>query len=252
MTTVSQLLAVRDGVKTRDADTAREIKDMLQANRRGAFEGETRRYEHTTDRPDIAPRQSTGTQITASAGQLLTDLRAVRTRAIDVTLTLDKANEKACADLVVDGELIGEKIPAITLLALERYADEYVAIVKGLPVLDPSEKWDYDENAGCHRTGMTKIPSTSKETVPLTLWEPDDPATSKHAPQVKEITKDIPVGEWQVTRFSSALKADRKRALLERAIKFQEAVKFAREEANRATVTDSAIGKQVFDFLLAE
>lgn len=245
---LAQLLAIEKGVRQDDNRMASDMYKLLQ--RTAAFQGETRTYraleEGGLQQPDAR------TQIVADANQVLSDFRNVRTRTLDVTVAKDVSNRDAKADIVVDGVTLATGVPAVTLLALEKHADDMVAFIQALPTLDPTEKWTYDENAGCYRSDETKTLRTSKEVVPLIIWEPDDPATSKHGPITDKVTKDVPVGEWTITKFSSALPADRKRKMLDRVRKFREAVKAAREEANRAPVTDVKIGDAIFGWLLAE
>jgi hypothetical protein len=50
-------------------------------------------------------------------------------------------------------------------------------------------------------------------------------------------------------KFSGALPAKRVSELLERVEKLQDAVKFAREEANNAETTDRRVGDKVFGYL---
>lgn len=247
-TSLAQLLAIEKGVRQEDNRVASELYKQLQ--RGASFQGQTRTYrsllEGGVQQPDAR------TQIVADAKTILTDFRAVRARTLDITVTKDVSNHDANANLVVEGVTLAENVPAVTLLALEKHADDMVAFIQALPTLDPTEHWTYDENAGCYRSDPSNTLSTSKEVVPLIIWEPDDPATSKHGPITDKVTKDVPVGEWTVTKFSSALPADRKRQLLDRVRKFREAVKIAREEANRAPVTDVAIGTDIFNWLFAE
>jgi hypothetical protein len=51
-------------------------------------------------------------------------------------------------------------------------------------------------------------------------------------------------------KFSGALPAKRVTQLLERVEKLQQAVKFAREEANNAEVVDRHVGDKIFSYLL--
>jgi hypothetical protein len=52
-------------------------------------------------------------------------------------------------------------------------------------------------------------------------------------------------------KFSGALPAKRVNELVERVEKLQQAVKFAREEANGAEITDQQVGEKVFRYLFA-
>ena len=247
-TSLAQLLAIEKGVRQDDNRVSSDLYKQLQ--RAAAFQGETRTYHALTE--DGVQQPDARTQIVADAKQIVSDFRAARARTIDITFTKDVSNRDASANLVIDGVTLATNVPAVTLLALEKHADDIVAFIQALPTLDPTEKWAYDENAGCYRSDPTTTIRTSKETVPLILWEPPDPATSKHPAQTDKVIKDLPVGEWTITKFSSALPADRKRQLLDKARRFREAVKVAREEANRAPVTDVTAGNDIFNWLLAE
>jgi len=59
----------------------------------------------------------------------------------------------------------------------------------------------------------------------------------------------VKVGEWRTVKFSSALAAQEKNEIIERIRRLQEAVKFAREEANSMEVDNVTIGNKVFDFV---
>nr|WP_218021266.1 hypothetical protein [Nocardia crassostreae] len=57
------------------------------------------------------------------------------------------------------------------------------------------------------------------------------------------------VGYWRTIKFSGALPAKRVNELTERVEKLQQAVKFAREEANNAEITQRTLGDEVFGYL---
>jgi len=75
-------------------------------------------------------------------------------------------------------------------------------------------------------------------------------ATDKHPAQVEVYYEDVVVGYWRTVKFSGALPASRVKELLDRVDKLQQAVKFAREEANNSEVTDQHIGDRFFAYLL--
>ena len=52
-------------------------------------------------------------------------------------------------------------------------------------------------------------------------------------------------------KFSGAMPARRVNEILERVEKLQQAVKFAREEANNVEIEDQRIGEQVFYYLFS-
>jgi len=74
-------------------------------------------------------------------------------------------------------------------------------------------------------------------------------ATEKHPAQVDVYYEDVTVGHWRTVKFSGALPARRINELLARVEKLQEAVKFAREEANNMEVEEQKVGASVMQYL---
>jgi len=62
--------------------------------------------------------------------------------------------------------------------------------------------------------------------------------------------EDIVIGRWKTNKFSTAIPARDKIALLKRIDMLRDAVKLAREEANSIEVTDVKYGKEIFDFIM--
>lgn len=63
--------------------------------------------------------------------------------------------------------------------------------------------------------------------------------------------EDVTVGNWRTVKFSGALPVKRVNDLLMRVEKLQEAVKFAREEANNMEVEDVKTGEAILGYLFA-
>jgi hypothetical protein len=59
----------------------------------------------------------------------------------------------------------------------------------------------------------------------------------------------VTVGYWRTVKFSGALPAKRVSELLDRVERLQQAVKYAREEANNTEAVDQKAGEKVFQFL---
>jgi hypothetical protein len=76
------------------------------------------------------------------------------------------------------------------------------------------------------------------------------PKPRKRFAQVEVYYEDVTVGFWRTVKFSGAMPAKRVNELLERVEKLQEAVKFAREEANNAETSEQKVGEAVFKFLI--
>ena len=61
--------------------------------------------------------------------------------------------------------------------------------------------------------------------------------------------EDVVVGYWRTVKFSGALPAQRVNELLTRVERLQQAVKYAREEANNTEVTEQKVGARLLGYL---
>ncbi|HLG78190.1 MAG TPA: hypothetical protein VKX46_17370, partial [Ktedonobacteraceae bacterium] len=167
------------------------------------------------------------------------------TKLFDVVATKDWANCSAKADVRVDGTVLLSQVPATYLLFLEKQLVDIHTFIKKLPVLDAAEVWVFDTSADSWATEPVQTLKTKK--VPRNHVKAE--ATDKHPAQVEVYYEDIVVGTWRTIRFSGALPARRVNELLQRVEKLQEAVKFAREEANNMEVEEQKVGDKVFTYL---
>jgi hypothetical protein len=184
--------------------------------------------------------------VQVKAEDLLSDVATALTRLLDVTATKDWANCAARADVKVDGVTILEDVPVTYLLFLEKQLIDVHTFISKLPVLDAAETWTLDQSTDCWRTEPVKTTRTKK--VPRNHVKAE--ATDKHPAQVEVYHEDIVVGLWTKVAFSGAVPQKRVNELLVRVTKLQDAVKYAREEANGIEVTDRRIGEKVFGYLL--
>jgi hypothetical protein len=243
MTRLSQIIAVEKGVKS---DAARRITDLHRdVQKPQLLSGLSRTYRPRAD--DGAPLPPESTKVQLTAGDVLAEAAAVMTRLFDVTLTKDAANTVATADVTVDGTVILPKVPVTYLLFLEKQLTDLHTFVAKIPVLDLSEEWEFDNARGCYASAPASTVRTTK--VPRNHVRAE--ATDKHPAQVDVFTEDIPQGDWTTVKFSGALPVTRQRQLLERVVKLQHAVKYAREEANATEITDVKAGEKVFGYLLS-
>ncbi|WP_242907154.1 DUF7873 family protein [Actinomadura terrae] len=243
MTKLNQIIAVEKGTKSRAQRELTDIHHRIQKT--PLLSGISRTYQPLDDEGEQLPPESTRVQVKAE--EALADAAKALTRLFDVTATKDWANCDARADVVVDGRTIVADVPVSYLLFLEKQLTDLHTFVDKLPVLDAAESWTFDESADVWRTEPVKTTRTKKIPRAHVLYE----ATTEHPAQVETYTEDVIVGTWTKTAFSGALPARRVNELRERVTKLQAAVKFAREEANGAEVTDRKIGDAVFGYLFA-
>ncbi|WP_214110471.1 DUF7873 family protein [Acrocarpospora catenulata] len=243
MTKLNQILAVEKGVKS---DVQRKVNDANNLIQKAPLlSGISRTYQPIDDEGEQLPAESTRVQVQAE--QVLVDIATAMTRLFDVTATKDVANCSAKADVKIDGDVLVPDVPVTYLLFLEKQLSELHTFVSRLPTLDPSETWSRDENTDSWRTEPVKTTRTKKVPRNHVLAA----ATDKHPAQVQVYNEDVVVGYWTKIGFSGALPQRRVNELLVRIVRLQEAVKYAREEANGTEITDQRVGETLFAYLLA-
>ncbi|WP_037914419.1 DUF7873 family protein [Actinacidiphila yeochonensis] len=242
MAKLNQIIAVEKGVKNKAQQELTAAHHDLQ--KPALLSGISRTYQPKDEEGEQLPPESTRVQLKAE--QVLKSTAAVLTRLLDVTATKDWANCEARADITVDGRTLVPAVPVSYLLFLEKQLTDLHTFVRKLPVLDAAEAWSPDPSSDDWKTEAVRTIRTKK--VPRNHVKAE--ATEKHPAQVEVYYEDVPVGYWTTVRFSGALPARRVNELLERVEKLQQAVKFAREEANGEEVTDQRVGDAVFGYLL--
>lgn len=241
MAKLNQIIAVEKGVKSKS------FADITAAHHRvqkpALLSGISRTYQPKDEEGEQLPPESTRVQVKAE--DALRDMSASLTRLFDVTATKDRANCTARADITVDGRTILADVPVTYLLFLEKQLTDLHTFVKKLPVLDAAESWSLDPSTDWWKTDPVRTIRTKK--VPRNHVKAE--ATEKHPAQVEVYYEDVPIGYWTTVKFSGALPARRVNELVERVEKLQQAVKFAREEANGVEVIDERVSDAVFGYL---
>lgn len=243
MPKLNQIIAIEKGVKSQSIKELSHAHQHLQKTPQ--LSGISRTYRPVDEEGEQYPPESTRVQVKAE--DIIRQTVETLTKLFDITATKDWANIEARANVVVDGNTLLEKVPVTYLLFLEKQLADIRNFIQKLPVLDAGETWTYDASSDTWATEPMQTLKTKK--IPRNHVKAE--ATEHHPAQVEVYYEDITVGTWRTIKFSGALPAQRINELLTRVEKLQQAVKFAREEANGVEVDEQAIGKSVFDYLFA-
>ncbi|MBB6053119.1 hypothetical protein [Armatimonas rosea] len=241
MTKLNQIIAVEKGVKTAAFQKLTDVYQLLQKN--ALLSGISRTYRPRDEEGESLPPESTRVQLRTE--EVIKEVTEELTRLFDVTATKEWANCQAKADVLVEGTVLLKDVPATYLLFLEKQLVDLHTFIKKLPTLDASESWEFDASANCYATEPVQTVKTRK--IPRNHVKAE--ATEHHPAQVEVYYEDVAIGYWRTVKFSGALPAKRIHELTERVERLQQAVKFAREEANSLEVTDQKLGAKVFQYL---
>jgi hypothetical protein len=241
---LSQIIAITKDKK--DKATRAYSAAENKFNKSGIYTGLSRTYRPYEEDGEQFPPESTRVQekIPAIIGEMHKHLASL----FDVIGTTEWTNCEAKADIKIDNRVLLADVPATYLLFLEKQVAELLAFVKKIPVLDASEQWHHDEASDVYATDPIETIRTKKSHKPFVLYQ----ATKEHPAQVQVLAEDIPVGRWKTVKFSSALPAQRVNEMIDRLEKLQEAVKCAREEANRHEIVPKYVGDVILSYIFGE
>ena len=240
----NQIIAIEKGAKNRKDKVLTELYKTVQ--KPVLFSGKIKKFEKINDDSPDLPEDSVKVQMIASemiekAADTLADL-------FDITATKDWGNCIAKSDIVVDGEVVVEKVPVTYLLFLEKELTDLYTFINSVPTLDTSYDWNKDTNSKFYKSEPVKTQRTAKIQRPIVLYD----ATDKHPAQTQLITEDQLIGYWNTTEHSGAMPIPEKEELLKRIEKLQRAVKSAREKGNSTEVEKIEVGKKLLNFVLGK
>lgn len=243
MTKLNQIIAVQAGKKSQAKETLTQAYHQLKKPE--LLSGIVRTYQPRDEGGEPQPEERK--QVQVKVNDLIAKVTADLVEMFDVVATQDWANCQARADVTVEGRKLLTGVPVTHLLFLEKQLVDLRTFVESLPILDAAEEWEYRPEFDSYVSKLSRSNRTKKVPKNHVKYE----ATKEHPAQVEMYMEDVWVGTWTTTKFSGAVPAAARNAMLERVRKLVDAVKAAREEANGLEVkpqkTGAALLSYVFD-----
>lgn len=220
-----------------DAHNRTRNKDLMT--------GHSRVYEPVNADGLQLPPDSKLVQLNSEA--ILKEVKAKSVELFDIIAQKDWANQKAKANLLLDGKVLLSDVPPVYLLFLKTQLTNLVTFLEKFEELPPDKNWKLNPATGYYQSEVVKNHKTEKIEDKLVMIEP----TKEHPGQARPITKDAIVGYWSVTSYCGALSKPRKVQLLERVHTLLKAVKETLAVANLEDAPEKAVGNTIFDYLFA-
>src|SRR5262249_29127565 len=129
----------------------------------------------------------------------------------DVVATQDWANCEAKGDVKVAGRTLLAGAPVTHLLFLEKQLVDLTTFIEKLPTLDPGERWEFNPAQDCYASEPFQTTRTKKVPKSHIKYE----ATKEHPAQVEMYFEDVTAGTWTTVKFSGAIPAKERNAMLE-------------------------------------
>lgn len=241
MTKLNQIVAVVNGKKTECQKALTELHRKSQKTE--DYSGLSRTYKPLQEDNETFPDENKSVIVNYTS--VLDELEEICSKLFDVVAAQEYNNCVAKGDIVVDGYTILRDVPVSYLLFLEKQLLDIETFFVKLPTLDMSENWVFNENSGLFASDSYETTKTKKVLKHKVLYE----ATDHHPAQVEKWNEDVVIGRWVNQKFSGAIPATKKKAFIEKVKKLQDAVKFAREQANSIEAEQINISKHLFNYL---
>lgn len=176
----------------------------------------------------------------------------------DALLQKESTNQVAVSDLVVDGQVIAEAVPATFLLGMESRLKTLRGVYAQIPTLDQGIAWQLDEGKGkdiyvaSAPEESMKTQRTIKSKVLYEARFPKEGESGQSIPAVIDKWEEVEnVGKYTKNTWCGMITPARKSELLDRIDQLLRAVKKARQRANTTEVVKSQIGAKLMDFINA-
>ena len=249
MSQLHEILAVEQGL----AETANRItKETTKTlgEKRSIFEGLTKENEIFSESDQHLKMPTENKEVQSTVTEQLDYAAGEITRYWDVILQKEEANQRANADIIINGNVISTDVPAIVLLGMEKKLNALLSLYNAIPTLDAAKAWEADPAYSKPGVFRTKYPETRQQGTVNREWKEISAATDRHPAQLKEVETTNIIGKYTVTSFSAALPSIEKAEKIQRLTALIRAVKAARQRANTVPVnTDLTFGKELLDYV---
>jgi len=245
MSKLHEILAVEGSLETAAKKLIKESLHTL--DKESLFKGQVRKLEMFREE-DKASEITDYQELTTTVDENLNYLVKPLTKWLDTVATKDATNQKAVADLVVEGKTLATGVPATFLLGLEKKLAALREVYIKIPTLEPGINWLADEQ---NRPGVFKAEhsivqmKSRKDPEFRTVAE----ATDKHPAQVVQVERTVDVGRYVTSTYSGKMTPLEKAKKLERIDTVLNAAKQARMQANNIEIVKFNVGNAVIDFI---
>ncbi len=169
----------------------------------------------------------------------------------DAVAQKDEANQRAKADIIINGEVLVAQVAGTTLLGLEAKLSSLLELFSTVPTLPPGIRWELDASQG-EDIFINPVSEERMQSVRIPDHKVLYEATPHHPAQIEkfETTKDI--GKFKLQSYSGMISPLDKANLIKRLQTLISATKQARQRANAVEIGNVHIGNTLANYLLGK
>lgn len=169
-------------------------------------------------------------------------------RYFDVMIQKEGTNQIACADLIIDDQVIAKDVPATFLLGLESRLKELRDMYAQIPTLSAGVSYEKADDIG---TGVyrQKFPEEKLRTEAKFKSQILVPPTEHHPAQIEKWQEQVPTGKFVKNIWCGMMSSAEKHELMTRVDALLGATKKARQRANNTDILKNKIGNTIMNYL---
>lgn len=233
-----ELLAVEPDLRQK---ATAELKRLRKLFATGSFTGQLIHYEEIIEGELEIPEERV--ELVTTVTKELDQLENILGKYIDASIQKEMTNSQAEATVSVDG--LEFTLSATALLNLESKLEDLKDVYEGIPTLDPTQVWHYDDAQDTYVSETRAAYRYKKVPKSFVAYE----ATKEHPAQVEVFNEDIPTHKRETIVYSGAISVAEKREKLARIDELLTAVKQARQRANDIEASDIKIADEIFAWI---
>lgn len=245
-----ELLAVE---KTKNTGVAKLMAETIHKfGKIEFFSGHVKSLKMLEEKPENAAIEAAGSEVRnlpTTVPATLEYFFKFWAEAEDVTFQKNMTNQRAVADLLFRGTTLATNVPVDELMGLENRFEQLRNMFVQMPTLPAAARLSVLTNGqkGAWVGEPETTTKTEKITVPVVLYE----ATDKHPAQVKESSKDIVVGKFELTKMYGAATSQQKADVIAILDDLIVETKQARMRANSVDAATDRIGVKITNVILS-
>jgi hypothetical protein len=245
MARLHQLLAVESDLEGKYKRVCDETKKVFA--KPGMFTGSHRKLVSFDD-SDKTEHPEEFQALTTTVEERLKYTSVSISTYFDALYQKEATNQLAKADLIVDGVIIAQDVPATFLLGLESRLRHVRSIYETIPTLAAGTEWKKSEDKGTgvwdmiHPEEKLRTKMTFKSQI---LAE----ATVNHPAQIEKWEEQVAVGKFVKHVWCSMFTSNKKSEVLGRIDSLLLATKKARQQANSATAVNGHVGDAIMAYI---
>ena len=245
---IHELLAIENDLKVEKEKSSKSLIGIFK-NEKPSFEGRTRRLEIFDEKRKLEEAAGIeNIELDTTVPRELATMSKPFIRYWDVKYQQEISNQKAIANIEIDGKVFIENVPVKFLLSMEEELKQLRKVYEAAPTLPPGFDWTPDNQKGedIFKLNEPIIKQKGEKVLDFVVAVK---ATDKFPAQIKERTIDRQIGKYIDNFWSGAITPAKKLKLLSRIDIISRAIKQARQRANTQEVSTQTIGKDIFDFI---